>query len=180
MELVKYPPILIIDDTPAIHEDFRKILDTQELDKPSVLNKLDETQEPARPLFEIHSAYQGEEGLACVVKALQEGKPFGVAFIDMRMPPGWDGIETTKQIWAVDPNIQVVICTAYSDYSWREMRVKLGPKHHWLILKKPFDIIEAGQIAYSLAEKWRLNLQVQKQQQLLEQIAQQMGTPDKI
>ena len=65
-----------------------------------------------------------------------------MAFIDVRMPPGWDGIETTGRIWEVDPEIQVVICTAFSDYSPDEMLAKLGRSDRLLILKKPFDNVE--------------------------------------
>jgi len=68
--------------------------------------------------FEIDSAFQGQEGLAKVQHALNEGRPYAMAFVDVRMPPGWDGIETISRIWKMYPELQVVICTAYSDYSW--------------------------------------------------------------
>ena len=57
---------------------------------------------------------------------LEQGRPFALAFIDMRMPPGWDGLETIEHLWTVDPDVQVVICTAYSDYSWSDMLTRLG------------------------------------------------------
>jgi signal transduction histidine kinase/ActR/RegA family two-component response regulator len=79
-----------------------------------------------------------------------------MAFVDVRMPPGWDGVETTAQIWKKYPDLQVVICTAYSDYSWEEMLGKLGYSDRLVILKKPFDNIEALQLAISMTEKWRL------------------------
>jgi len=79
-----------------------------------------------------------------------------MAFVDVRMPPGWDGVETTAKIWQKYPDLQVVICTAYSDYSWEEMLKKLGYSDRLVILKKPFDTIEALQLAISLTEKWRL------------------------
>ncbi len=75
----------------------------------------------------------------------------------MRMPPGWDGVQTIQRLWEVDPNVQVVICTAYSDYSWEEISKKLGLTDRLLILKKPFDPVEITQIATSLSEKWSLN-----------------------
>ncbi len=79
-----------------------------------------------------------------------------MAFVDVRMPPGWDGIETTARIWEQDPDLQIVICTAYSDYSWSEMVAKLGRSDRLVILKKPFDTIEVLQLASALSEKWRL------------------------
>ena len=79
-----------------------------------------------------------------------------MAFVDVRMPPGWDGVETTAKIWQKYPDLQVVICTAYSDYSWEEMLKKLGYSDRLVILKKPFDNIEVLQLAISMTEKWRL------------------------
>src|SRR5690606_27038348 len=83
-----------------------------------------------------------------------EGRPFSMAFVDMRMPPGWDGIETIARIWSVDPRIQIVICTAYSDLSWGEIIERLGHNDRLLLLKKPFDNAEVYQLAAALSEKW--------------------------
>src|SRR5882724_4938050 len=118
--------ILVIDDNRAIHGDFKKIFGPG----PSAPSKLDEFESslfdapaalPERPRFEIDSAYQGQEGLELVRRAASEGRPYAMAFVDVRMPPGWDGIETTSKLWEVCPDLQVVICTAYPDYSWGEM-----------------------------------------------------------
>ena len=79
-----------------------------------------------------------------------------MAFVDVRMPPGWDGIETTLELWKVAPDLQIVICTAYSDYSWEEMLAKIGGSDRLVILKKPFDTIEVLQLANALTEKWNL------------------------
>jgi signal transduction histidine kinase len=155
--------ILVIDDQPAIHEDFRKILSAGECRNDLV--ELEETLfgEVARSergvCFEIDSAFQGQEGLARAERAIREGRPHALAFVDLRMPPGWDGIETAVRIWEMCPELQVVICTAYSDYSWREMMSRLGATDRWVILKKPFDNIEVLQLACALTEKWSLNLQ---------------------
>src|SRR2546423_8156397 len=122
--------ILIIDDMPAIHEDFRKILTPN-----SVTNSQVDTlaaaifgqASPTPPSirFELESAAQGQTGLALVQDALAESRPFSVAFVDMRMPPGWDGLETIRRLWAVDPHLQIVICTAYSDHSWSAITARL-------------------------------------------------------
>jgi two-component system cell cycle sensor histidine kinase/response regulator CckA len=107
--------------------------------------------------FEINSAYQGQEGLNAVARAVKEGRPYAMAFVDVRMPPGWDGVETTEKIWEVDSEIQIVICTAYSDYSWDEMFERIGNDDRMVVLKKPFDTVEALQLAQALTEKWRLS-----------------------
>jgi two-component system cell cycle sensor histidine kinase/response regulator CckA len=117
----------------------------------------------------LDSAYQGQEALEKVKQALAEGRPYAMAFVDVRMPPGWDGIETIARIWEVDPELQVVVCTAYSDYSWEEMRAKVGQPDSLLVLKKPFDNIEVQQITHALTKKWLLNFQTRVQIQELAQ-----------
>ncbi|HEU5396105.1 MAG TPA: response regulator, partial [Verrucomicrobiae bacterium] len=153
--------ILVIDDNKAIHDDFTKILGP----KRAASNHLTTVEaslfgdRPAAmelPLFEIDSAFQGRQGLEMIERSLQEGRPYAMAFVDVRMPPGWDGVETTAQIWQKYPDLQVVICTAYSDYSWEEMLNRLGYSDRLVILKKPFDSIEVLQLAISMTEKWRL------------------------
>jgi PAS domain S-box-containing protein len=153
--------ILVIDDNAAIHADFRKILVVEdsggELAKAEAELFRRPVAKPAKqPGFELASAYQGQEGLAAVTQAAQAGRPFAMAFVDVRMPPGWDGTETTARMWEVDPNLQIVICTAYSDYSWDEVIARLGASDRLVILKKPFDVVEVLQLANALTEKWRL------------------------
>jgi PAS domain S-box-containing protein len=156
--------ILVVDDNRAIHEDLRKILvggsDAGD-DLVSDENLLFGYPQTHTTLtqFEIESAYQGQDGLARVEAKLAEGKPYALAFVDVRMPPGWDGVETIKQLWQVDPNLQVVICTAYSDYSWTDIYAKLGHSDSLLILKKPFDNIEVIQLAHALTRKWQTTQQ---------------------
>jgi PAS domain S-box-containing protein len=156
--------ILVVDDNRAIHEDLRKILAGGSESNDELLR--DENvlfgyrhQHISFTEFEIESAYQGQDGLARVEAKLAEGKPYALAFVDVRMPPGWDGVETIKQLWQVDPNLQVVICTAYSDYSWTDIYAKLGHSDSLLILKKPFDNIEVIQLAHALTRKWVITQQ---------------------
>ena len=150
--------ILIIDDNESIHADFRKIL----IGKPREVCAAraaffdDEPDEPALPTYEIDSAFQGAEGFERAMKADQEGRPYSMAFVDVRMPPGWDGIKTIQHLWEKQPELQAVLCTAYSDYSWTEMTQRLGQSDRLLILKKPFDVIEVRQLACALTEKWVL------------------------
>jgi PAS domain S-box-containing protein len=156
--------ILVIDDTLAIHEDFQKILGGSKL-KQLNLNAahsalFDEAEtSPADATFQIDSAYQGREGLELLRKALADGRPYSMAFVDVRMPPGWDGIETISHLWKDAPDLQVVICTAYADYSWDEIRRVLGETDNLLILKKPFDNIEVIQLAHTMTRKWLLSRQ---------------------
>jgi len=96
-----------------------------------------------------------------------------MAFVDIRMPPGWDGVETIKRIWQEYPELQVVICTAYSDYDWNDIVAKLGQTEQLLILKKPFDNVEVYQLAVALTEKWYLSKQAQLKHKELESIVEQ-------
>lgn len=153
--------VLVIDDNEAIHEDFRSVLCANANDGAS-LNTLEEhlfgetSSLSESPRFEVDSALQGEEGLEKIRSSLRENRPYAMAFVDVRMPPGWDGVETIARIWQDYPDLQVVVCTAYSDYSWEDMVTKLGQSDRLLILKKPFDNVEALQLASALTEKWNL------------------------
>lgn len=159
--------ILIVDDNQSIHEDFRRILQSQPEDEG--LNQARKDLFGGAPLvealerFELDYAVQGQAALALVQMARQEGRPYAVAFVDMRMPTGWDGLETIERLWEVDGRIQVVICTAYSDHSWAEIAARLGMNDRLLILRKPFDAIEVQQIAASLTRKWELGRDVRLQ-----------------
>jgi len=151
--------ILLVDDMPAIHEDFRKILVPQAAcaDLGAVEAALFGDEPPAAAsAFELDSAYQGQEALALVQASLKAGRPYALAFVDMRMPPGWDGVQTIERLWQADPRLQVVICTAYSDTSWDEVLARLDVRDRLLILKKPFDAIEVRQLANMLTAKWQM------------------------
>jgi signal transduction histidine kinase len=86
-----------------------------------------------------------------------------MAFVDMRMPPGWDGLETIENLWYVDPDLEVVICTAYSDHPWEDVSRRIGNTDKLLILMKPFNSIEVVQLAHSLTKKWNLTRSVKLQ-----------------
>ncbi len=150
--------ILLVDDTPAIHEDFRKVLCRE------AASELDDfeaalfgaTTQKATLVFELDSAYQGQEALEKVRQSIDANLPYAMAFVDMRMPPGWDGVETIERLWQVDPLLQIVICTAYSDYAWDDVLTRLDVGDRMLILKKPFDSVEVFQLASTLTAKHHL------------------------
>jgi two-component system sensor histidine kinase/response regulator len=168
--------ILLIDDVPAIHEDFRKILTARPL--PQELEAAEsalfgEAPAPAPDSFELSSAYQGREGVEMAQAAADARAPYAMAFVDMRMPPGWDGVETIERLWRVDPRIQVVICTAYSDHPWEEVLARLDVQDRLLVIKKPFDMIEVSQLARMLTAKWTLARQAHAQLSHLEKAVQE-------
>jgi signal transduction histidine kinase len=173
--------ILIVDDNSAIHEDFRKVLAGNlgpELELLRAEQALfgDELVPKLNPDFELDSAFQGQEALGKVQQSVQNGRPYAVAFVDVRMPPGWDGIETVKRFWEVDRDLQVIICTAYSDYSWDEMLRTLGASDNLVILKKPFDNVEVLQLAFAFTRKWELKRQANlKLDELTSMVAERTG-----
>jgi CheY-like chemotaxis protein len=156
--------ILLVDDNAAIHEDFRRLLIAREDgartldDEAAALFGLAAVapENVKSDHFELDSAMQGQEALIRVQQACAAGRPYALAFVDMRMPPGWDGLTTILKLWDVDPALQVVICTAYSDRSWAEVQSALPVRSRWLVLKKPFDKVELLQIAHVLVDKWHL------------------------
>jgi len=154
--------ILIIDDNPSIHEDFRKILSGRWANQDSLSAKDtaffgDEAPEASHDGFQIDSAYQGQEGLDRVLRAHDEGQPYSLTFIDVRMPPGWDGVETLERIFPADPDVHAVICSAYSDYSANEILTRFRASNRLLMLRKPCDSADILLIARIMCEKWRLS-----------------------
>ena len=155
--------ILVIDDNRTSHQDIKKILSSEGIDAQESTRTALFGAAPGAPrarAFTIDSAHQGEQGLARVEAALAERQPYALAFVDVQMPPGWDGIETIARLWKVDPHLQVVVGTAFSDYSWDEIIEKLGASDRLVILKKPFDNIEVVQLAHALTARWQLAQQV--------------------
>ena len=170
--------VLVIDDNPSIHADIRKILggrgpQNEALSDAKALLFGDSNSDGPQSVFEIDSAFQGEEGLNKTQAALEAGRPYAMAFVDVRMPPGWDGVETITHIWKACPDLQVVICTAHSDYSWEEMIRQLGLSESLVILKKPFDNIEVLQLAHALTQKWSLNHEVKNHLDNLDSLVHQ-------
>lgn len=159
--------ILIIDDNQAIHEDFRKILGggswNDGLAEAEKILFGDVQDAPVSEGYEVECADQGQIGFALVQKAIRKQRPFAMAFVDMRMPPGWDGIETIEYLWKADPDLQMVICTAYSDHQWDQVMQRLGHSEKLLILRKPFDMVEVRQLADSLTAKWNLAYRAKRQ-----------------
>jgi diguanylate cyclase (GGDEF)-like protein len=168
--------ILIIDDNEAIHRDFAKVLGgARDGAEEALFDALDvslfggpATQAPLA--FEIQSAYQGEPGCDLAREAARAGRPYAVAFVDMRMPPGWDGLRTIEELWRVDPHIQVVICSAHSDYEWSDVVERLNHSDKLLVLRKPFEPIEVQQCASALCQKWQNERLVKHHVESLEKV----------
>jgi diguanylate cyclase (GGDEF)-like protein/PAS domain S-box-containing protein len=167
--------VLIVDDNEAIHDDLKKILMPREVDPELAADEalLFGTTAAIGVAFEIDSAFQGQDGLECVLRAQAEGRPYALAFVDVRMPPGWDGIETIGHLWEADPDLQIVICTAHSDYNWNDISHLLGVSQNLVVLKKPFDIIEVIQLAHAMTAKWTSMFQGRLQMEELDRLVEE-------
>lgn len=176
--------ILIVDDNESIHNDFRKVLvhevneDHADLDElEAELFGVDENNENITDnqnvVYEVDSAFQGQEALKMVDKAEEDGNPYALIFMDVRMPPGWDGIETIGRIWVKHPYLEMVLCTAYSDYTWDDIVERLGCTDKLLFLRKPFDSVAVQQMALSLIKKFNLGEQARNYVGNLEREVQQ-------
>jgi predicted signal transduction protein with EAL and GGDEF domain len=163
--------VLVIDDNPAIHDDFRKVLcgggaaagssgaagAVAELESALFGDDDANGADPGAARFDVDAALQGEQGVQMLKASIDEGRPYAMAFIDMRMPPGWDGVQTIRELWKVSRNFLVVICTAYSDYSPAQIAAELRSDGRMIILRKPFDPIEVRQLATTMCQKWELS-----------------------
>ena len=152
--------ILVVDDNRVIHDDFLKILQPQV--EPDVVLRTraalfgESSHVTRRDSYQVDCVDQGEAAVMLARRAREEGQPYAVAFVDMRMPPGWDGLETIERLWEEDTELQVVICTAISDRPWEEITERIGQNDKLLILQKPFNSIEVLQLATALCRKWDL------------------------
>jgi CheY-like chemotaxis protein len=168
--------VLIVDDNEDIHDDFRMLLRPPDQGRAlddlvsEILGEEDDDTAAALelPAYEFDSAFQGRAAVEAVQGAVEAGNAFALAFVDIRMPPGWNGVETIRNIWKLDPDIQVIICSAYSDYSWEQIVEELGPSDKLLFLRKPFDPSAVKQMALATTSRWRNDLLVRDRVRQLE------------
>ena len=160
--------ILIIDDQNSIHDVFRTVLlrpainngalndlESELFGNPSAMGNDEASTDNVVHVVEF--AHQGEEGCRKLQAALERGEHFDLAFVDMQMPPGWNGIETIRQLWSLMPSLLVVICTAYSEYSWIDICNLLGNSEQLSLLPKPFDSLEVHRLLNSAVSRVELS-----------------------
>ena len=184
-------PILIVDDQSHIHDTFDRVFVSRNKDNTSLedfeqrflgageSHSADATVD--RPEFVLTHAGSGEDAIRILQDAKQRGKSFSVAFVDMRMPVGMDGLATTERLWEIDSELQIVICTAHSDHTWDNVLARLGYNDRLLLLKKPFESDEARQLALALSEKSSLaKMQEKKMDELRLEVDRRRGAEDEL
>jgi CheY-like chemotaxis protein len=150
--------ILVIDDSEAIHTDFRRVLTPEKSRSQGVLDSMEldifgtQSSVLSEPEFDVDSALQGQEGLALLRQALAENRPYALVFLDYQMPPGLTGVETLRQLRKIAPTVPVVFFSAYSDYSWEEITQEFGSSRLLVELRKPFNSLELRRLALTLSE----------------------------
>ena len=173
--------ILLVDDDESIHEDIESVLSINKNNSDMELRQMEDdlfgssTIEPevlSETIYDIDHAYQGEEAIQMVDDAQKAGDPYSLVFMDVRLPPGMDGIEAIQRIWEDHPYTEMVICTAFRDYSWDQIVRNLGNTDNLLFLKKPFDITALKQTALTLTTKWDLRREAMAYTDNLEQEVQ--------
>ena len=151
--------VLIVDDSKPIHDDIKSILiDTEEKnEKVAELEKalfnIEEVDDEIKFDFNINDAFTGEEAVEMVKKSEDEGYPYELIFMDVRMEPGIDGVEALDRVWKINRDIKVIICTAYSDYSVSDIKAKIGSVEGLEFLPKPFTTEELVDLVSSVVEK---------------------------
>jgi len=185
------PRILIVDDEDEIRQVYRMILSPPKVstkidEMAASLFEEKNTEVPASTdelivdfeevemiveaelqtgVYEIVEASQGQEAIAAVQQALLQNNPISLMFLDIRMPPGIDGVLAAKEIRRLDPDIEIVIMTAYSDYSFEEIIATVGNPDRLLYFRKPFKSDQIRQLASTLTQQWYLEKKSQQQAQ---------------
>lgn len=163
--------VLVIDDDRNTQEVFRRILI-----KPKHAPDRGEggSRSSRMPCFELDAVDHGEDGMDLIARSLLQNRPYSLAFVDVRMAPGWDGLHTIRKIWEEYPDLEVVLCTGFADRPWEDMVKSLGFLDRLIVLIKPFDTIEVKQLAVGLSEKWRLKQQSKLRVDNLEKLVQSL------
>ena len=173
--------ILVVDDQQDLREQLAKLLlrsgkknETLSLVQQMRSKLLGETAEFSEDAskdeqsYVVDTAGQGEIAFEMVKKANERNEPYALMFLDMRMPPGWDGLKTAKAVRDFDRNIEIVIMTAYADHDQKQIADTVGTPEKLLYIKKPFQAEEIYQLALALTTKWSLELSEKQRKNWLE------------
>jgi signal transduction histidine kinase len=178
--------ILLVDDETRILNELREILcpdvggreELEELEKHLFRQELPDLAE--KTTYQIICCQQGDEAVEQIRIAKEKGEPFMAAFLDVRMPPGMDGVRTAEGIRRFDPDVELVIMTGYTDYDVSEISRRIKPEDKLLYLQKPIHAPEVRQLALALSSKWLMNRQIQNQNQSLQETNERLKEHDRL
>jgi diguanylate cyclase (GGDEF)-like protein len=169
--------VLVVDDDAmlireylqCLGEDFEPDVATTTL---SDLEKVlfgEETNERGAARFDVQSCNQGAAAVEAVRDAVKTGNPFAIVFLDIRMPPGIDGIDAARQIREIDPNVNIVLVTGSLSPEPEDLGAEIPPADRIFFFKKPFHAVECRQLAAALCGKWHADLALRRANDILEQ-----------
>jgi len=165
--------VLVADDEPRILDLFSEILAPAEDDLLAGLDGLSAAPPEQDSQFSLTLCRQGEEAVEAVAAATAEDRPYAVAFLDVRMPPGRGGLAAAEAIRALDPWVQIVMVTAFSDLDPATIAARVPPADKLLYIQKPFHPQEIYQFASSLCAKWRAERDFQTLKNHLESLVEE-------
>ncbi|MGI9222721.1 MAG: EAL domain-containing protein [Woeseiaceae bacterium] len=169
--------VLVCDDDAALIEEYKRCLSQNFIAEVGAttltdLEKVlfgDETNDAGAVSFDVETCDQGEDAVAAVEAAISAGKPFSIVFLDIRMPPGMDGIEAAKKIRELDPRVNIVIVTASIGPELDKLDSEIPPADKIFFFKKPFHSVECRQLAAALCGKWHSDMALRLANEELEQ-----------
>lgn len=176
--------ILVVDDEPRILDELQKVLVPnavvgQEL-KALEDRLFGESAVSVKRTYQVHCCQQGDEAIEAVRKALADKQPFAVIFLDVRMPPGPDGVWTAEHIRKIDPNVQIVMMTGYSDFDSSEIAHRVPPEDKLLYVQKPIHSQEIRQFALALTAKWQSDYLLSVQNEELIELNRKLTEHDRM
>ncbi len=169
--------VLVVDDDEVLVNEYLRCLG-EDFEPDAAITTLtdlekvlfgEETDERGAARFEVHSRNQGEAAVEAVAVSIKFGKPYSIVFIDIRMPPGIDGIEAAKQIRAMDPNVNIVVVTGSVSPAPEDLGKQIPPADKVFFFQKPFHAVECRQLAAALCGKWHADMALRTANEDLEQ-----------
>lgn len=169
--------VLVVDDDKALIGEYLRCLGEgfEPDEATTTLSDLEKvlfgevTDERGAARFDVQSRNQGEHAVEAVRDAVKTASPFAIVFLDIRMPPGIDGIETARRIREIDPNINIVLVTGSLSPEPDDLGKEIPPADKIFFFKKPFHAVECRQLAAALCGKWHADRALRRANDILEQ-----------
>lgn len=102
------------------------------------------------PVFDVTACSQGDDAVTIARAASRDGQPFDVVILDVRMPPGIDGVQAGRAIRSFDPNIEIVFVSGYSDVPRAELEKRVPPAMKLHCFSKPISFMQLAQDVASM------------------------------
>ena len=154
-----YIRVLVADDDENVLDCYREAFgDDDHTDQMKMLDALaaelfdaDDNIEN-HPKFDIVACNQGDDAIKVAEAAREQGEPFDVVILDVRMPPGIDGVEAGSQIRQLDPDVEIVFVTGYSDIAFEELQRRVPPPMHLHYFNKPLSFTQLAEDVVSMVQ----------------------------